>query len=519
MNGRIKTSSKITIRRGSILLLIVAMCLALFAGVIAPDRTGLVPKADAASLVVVVPNALASVEGSINNGLPFNISPGTSARYQQVYAASEFSALHEPMLITKIRFRPDAAVGSFSATLPDIQINLSTTHSGPNSLSTTFTNNIGPDDTVVFPRGPLALSSSATGPVGGPKTFDIVITLATPFLYDPTQGNLLLEVRNFAGGFTSQFDAHFSSSDPIARMWIFNSLGSPTGFTDTVGMVTALDFEPANNAPTAFCHDITIPADANCQASISASDVDAGSFDADPNDTVNLSLDVAGPFSLGDNVITLTATDDHSASSSCQATVRVVDETPPTTNCPADVFAILPPNTSATSMAVSYDAPTANDNCSTPLISTTAASGSIFSLGVTTVEATATDGAGLQSSCSFTVSVLYNFSGFFQPVDNAPVVNAATAGSAIPVKFSLSGNKGLNILPAIFSQQVSCVSGAPTTVIEETVAAGGSSLSYDAAVDQYVYVWKTNKAWKGTCRLLTVTLNDGTTHLANFQLK
>ena len=104
-------------------------------------------------------------------------------------------------------------------------------------------------------------------------------------------------------------------------------------------------------------------------------------------------------------------------------------------------------------------------------------------------------------------------------MDNAPLVDAATAGSAIPVKFSLSGNKGLNILSSIFSQQVSCVSGASTTVIEETVAAGGSSLSYDAALDQYIYVWKTSKAWKGTCRLLTMTLNDGTTHFANFQFK
>jgi hypothetical protein len=519
MNGRTKTSSQI--RRGSILILIVALCFALLVGLIVPDHTDIVPKADAANLMVVVPNSLASNEGSINNGLPFNISPGTSTRYQQVYAASEFSALQEPMLIKKIRFRPDAAVGSFSATLADVQINLSTTHSGPNSLSTTFTNNIGPDDTVVFPRGPLALSSLATGPVGGPKAFDIVITLARPFFYDPTLGNLLLEVRNFAGGFTTQFDAHFSSSDPIARMWIFNSLGSPTGFTDTVGMVTAFDFEPANNSPTAFCHDIHIPADADCQASINASDVDAGSFDADPTDTLDFSVDNAGPFALGDNVVTLTVTDDHGASSSCQATVRVVDETPPTIDCPHNVVATLPPNTSATGMVVSYDAPTGNDCCYTPVISTTAASGSIFSLGVTTVKATATDGAGFQAICSFNVTVLYNFSGFFQPVDNPPVVNTATAGSAIPVKFSLSGSKGPNIFapgsPA--SQQVACVSGAPVAEVEQILAAGASSISYDPALDQYVYVWKTNKAWKGTCRLLTVTLNDGTTHVANFQFK
>ena len=48
------------------------------------------------------------------------------------------------------------------------------------------------------------------------------------------------------------------------------------------------------------------------------------------------------------------------------------------------------------------------------------------------------------------------------------------------------------------------------------MTAGQSSLSYDASSDQYVYVWKTDKAWVGTARLLTVKLADGTTHLARF---
>jgi hypothetical protein len=55
--------------------------------------------------------------------------------------------------------------------------------------------------------------------------------------------------------------------------------------------------------------------------------------------------------------------------------------------------------------------------------------------------------------------------------------------------------------------------------VQETVAAGGSSLNYDAATDQYVYVWKTDASWAGTCRQLVVRLNDGTEHRANFQFK
>jgi hypothetical protein len=44
---------------------------------------------------------------------------------------------------------------------------------------------------------------------------------------------------------------------------------------------------------------------------------------------------------------------------------------------------------------------------------------------------------------------------------------------------------------------------------EPTVTAGGSGLSYDPATDRYAYVWKTDQAWVGTCRVLVVRLADG----------
>jgi hypothetical protein len=53
--------------------------------------------------------------------------------------------------------------------------------------------------------------------------------------------------------------------------------------------------------------------------------------------------------------------------------------------------------------------------------------------------------------------------------------------------------------------------------IEETIKAGGSSLNYDSSIDQYDYVWKTDKSWAGTCRQLVVKLTDGTSHWANFK--
>jgi hypothetical protein len=114
--------------------------------------------------------------------------------------------------------------------------------------------------------------------------------------------------------------------------------------------------------------------------------------------------------------------------------------------------------------------------------------------------------------------LLYDFTGFFQPVDNGNVLNKANAGSSIPVKFRLGGNFGLNILAANSPSTVAinCSSTMSVDLIEE-VTSSASGLHYEGS--QYVYVWKTNKAWAGTCRKFILTLKDGTQHVALFQFK
>ena len=119
----------------------------------------------------------------------------------------------------------------------------------------------------------------------------------------------------------------------------------------------------------------------------------------------------------------------------------------------------------------------------------------------------------------------FTVSGLFQPVDNLPVLNSVKAGSAIPVKFSLGANRGLNIFANGYprSAQTACDSSAPIDAIEQTINAGGSSLSYDAKTNQYTYVWKTDKTWSaapgGPCRQLVLAFIDGSFLRANFKFK
>ncbi|MGI5159362.1 PxKF domain-containing protein [Microbispora sp. CA-102843] len=113
----------------------------------------------------------------------------------------------------------------------------------------------------------------------------------------------------------------------------------------------------------------------------------------------------------------------------------------------------------------------------------------------------------------------FPFTGFFQPVNNLPIVNTVNAGRAIPVKFSLGGGQGLDILAtgSPSSERTAC-DGSTTNPIETTTTST-SGLTYDAGSGQYTYVWKTDKAWAGTCRTLHLRLSDGTDHTAKFQFK
>ncbi len=119
----------------------------------------------------------------------------------------------------------------------------------------------------------------------------------------------------------------------------------------------------------------------------------------------------------------------------------------------------------------------------------------------------------------------YDFDGFYAPVNNKDasghnyILNAVKAGSAIPVKFSLGGDHGLDVFEAGYprSQVIECNSRREVDGIEETVTAGASSLSYAAGTDTYNYVWKTDKSWEDTCRQLVVKFDDGTTARANFK--
>jgi uncharacterized repeat protein (TIGR01451 family) len=312
-----------------------------------------------------------------------------------------------------------------------------------------------------------------------------------------------------------------SAASPLIITRTFTATDAAGNSSSATQTITVIDSTaPVITAPAAT----VASANGSCQSGIpnvvSGTSV-TDNCSSDAGLTITQSPAAGTMVTLGTHTITIVATDAVGNSSTASTTFTVNDTTAPTLSCPTNIVVSLPANSSATSMAVNFTAPTATDNCSTPTVTTSLASGSTFPVGTTTVNVTATDQALNSSSCSFTVTVLYNFTGFFAPVDNLPILNVVTAGRAIPVKFSLSGDKGLNIfaLNSPYTVAINCDGGDPEAEVEETLNAGGSSLVYQSTSDQYHYIWKTENSWVGTCRQLILKLNDGTEHRANFRFR
>jgi len=342
-----------------------------------------------------------------------------------------------------------------------------------------------------------------------------------------------VEVPNFLAGLVASDNCTSAanletSQSPAAETLV--GVGSHTitiKVTDVSGNITQVTttFNVVDNMPPTITAPPAVSTSTGAGATscgTTISDATLGSAIASDNcPGVTVTRSPSGnSFPVGVTDVVWTATDGSGNTATAHQSVTVVDNTPPVISCPGNITVYLPLNSTATSMAVSYPAATATDNCAGPItIGYSTASGSVFPVGPTSVTATATDANGNSASCTFTVTVLYNFTGFFSPVNNPPILNSVIAGRAIPVKFSLSGNKGLSIFAVNnpYTVSLNCSSNDPGVDVTETVNAGGSSLDYSP--DQYNYIWKTDSSWAGTCRQLIVTLNDGSVHTANFKFK
>jgi hypothetical protein len=109
-------------------------------------------------------------------------------------------------------------------------------------------------------------------------------------------------------------------------------------------------------------------------------------------------------------------------------------------------------------------------------------------------------------------TVVYPFDGFAVPINNGSLTDLK-AGDAVPLKFSLHGAYGLNAVTGATQQSIDCTTRAQ---LGPSVTADGT-LAYNASQDRYMFAWSTAKSWAGSCRAISIALNDGTRHRADIR--
>jgi len=114
---------------------------------------------------------------------------------------------------------------------------MSTTTAAVDGLSAMFSQNVGSDNTVVLGPTSVTISDIDTGGA------DIRFAFSTPFFYNPSSGNLLLDIFNYSGSTSSLFNG-VAHMDTTSSLLTLNSVNDPSGILSTAGLVTVFEVTP-----------------------------------------------------------------------------------------------------------------------------------------------------------------------------------------------------------------------------------------------------------------------------------
>lgn len=122
------------------------------------------------------------------------------------------------------------------------------------------------------------------------------------------------------------------------------------------------------------------------------------------------------------------------------------------------------------------------------------------------------------------ITVSYNFTGLFAPVDPLPTLNSAKAGQAIPLKWRLTdidGHPVLDFSAAALGIAVSGLNCTVSGVIDTIEEYAGNSGLQNLGDGYYQYNWKSPPSYASTCKKIGLNLGEGFTRgpLGYFQFK
>ena len=200
---------------------------------------GLCSVSSALEMNVVSPGGLENSEGTSNQRtltFPF--------RAQTLYPASDFDSLPDGgAWITHTAIRADKIQPvEVTNTFADTLFTLSTT--SLTSLTLNFDDNLGGDKMTVF-DGSTSLTYPVSGPTDGPNPFGDRVKFQTPFFYDPSLGNLLVEQVSTSGNdIVGSHKDWQGTTGNIGYVNGFDPQGTIAGFSEVRVVVTQFTFVP-----------------------------------------------------------------------------------------------------------------------------------------------------------------------------------------------------------------------------------------------------------------------------------
>jgi hypothetical protein len=224
---------------------------------------------------------------------------------------------------------------------------------------------------------------------------------------------------------------------------------------------------------------------------------------------------VAGPQTLEQSgTVSRTVSDRAGNESASSALSAQVDTEKPSLelDCPASV--LLGGSATVTVTASDGQSGLASDPSGSVVVDTS-------TVGIKTIERTATDNVDHARTSSCDVSVRYDYGGLRQPV-NSDGSSVFKLGSTIPLKLTLADADGVLVPDGDVEVSLERISTTVEgDVIEEVVAAtptNGKLFEYDGDSGQYRFNLSTKPLSKGTW-MVRIALDDGTVHRTKISLR
>ena len=130
----------------------------------------------------------------------------------------------------------------------------------------------------------------------------------------------------------------------------------------------------------------------------------------------------------------------------------------------------------------------------------------------------ATDAVGNHSTVTVSYGVRFPWLGW-QPPLSGDRPNAAQAGRTIPVGFGVGGAGHANVIASVAVAPVACGGSSAVAARDPSTTAAEWNVPGSHGGTDSMLLWRTSKAFDGSCRQLLVQLTDGSLHRLTFSFR